>query len=86
MNMSEEKLQAILDKLDVIISILKKEMVVEKTITKTGKLGKVKHKISDKPCRTCGKLISWDGYDKDSRPYPLHVDEDGYEIEGCYKK
>ena len=60
----------------------------EKVITKTDYLhpkpkGK-RHKIANNPCKRCGGLISWDGYDKETRPYPLHVDEEGYEVEGCY--
>ena len=43
-----------------------------------------RHKIANNPCKRCGGLISWDGYDKETRPYPLHVDEEGYEVEGCY--
>ena len=50
--------------------------------TATTNKGK-KHKIADKPCRKCGGLISWEGYGPE-RPYPLHVDEEGYEVEGCY--
>ena len=51
------------------------------TTTNKGK----KHKIADKPCQRCGGLISWDGYNKETRPYPLHVDEEGHEIESCYQ-
>ena len=41
------------------------------------KLDAVKHKISNKPCRTCGGFISWDGFDKADPTPPLHVNKDG---------
>ena len=36
--------------------------------------GKV-YKIANKPCNTCGGLISWDL--RPERVFPLHVNEDG---------
>ena len=33
--------------------------------------------IADKGCNRCGGKITWDNYDKETQPYPDHVDEDG---------
>ena len=33
--------------------------------------------IGKKGCNKCGGKITWDLYDKDTHPYPDHVDEDG---------
>ena len=35
------------------------------------------YKIADKGCNKCGGKITWDNYDKETQPYPDHVDEDG---------
>ena len=36
-----------------------------------------KYKIADKGCNKCGGKITWDNYNKETQPYPDHVDEDG---------
>ena len=36
-----------------------------------------KYKISDKGCNRCNGKITWDLYDKETHPYPDHIDEDG---------
>ena len=33
--------------------------------------------IADKGCNRCGGKITWDKYDKETHPYPDHVNEDG---------
>jgi len=33
--------------------------------------------IGKKGCNKCGGKITWDNYDKETHPYPDHVDEDG---------
>ena len=33
--------------------------------------------IADKGCNKCGGKITWDNYNKETQPYPDHVDEDG---------
>ena len=36
-----------------------------------------KYTIADKGCNRCGGKITWDNYDKETQPYPDHVNEDG---------
>ena len=38
-----------------------------------------KYTISNKKCRECGGLISWDAYP--STQYPIHVDSEGNKID-----
>ena len=36
------------------------------------------------PCKKCGGVITWDNYDKETHPYPDHINEDGeLIIDGC---
>lgn len=62
-----------IEKLEVTEEVVKPK----KLSRSTKKLDAVKHKISNKPCRTCGGFISWDGFDKADPTPPLHVNKDG---------
>lgn len=62
------------------VKVIKKELNRAKHVDETKT-----YKIANNPCKRCGELISWDGYDKETRPYPLHVDAEGHEIESCYE-
>ena len=42
------------------------------------------YKIADGSCNRCNGLISWDDYDKETHPYPTHIDSSGNELpDGC---
>lgn len=56
---------------------VRKERILVKEEKATGKKAL---KISSTRCKYCGGLISWQGYDKVDHPYPVHVDENGYQI------
>ena len=82
-------LKAIYNKLCDIEKIFQIKEVVSKTLAD---FSKVKNKessgkkmpttigeytIADKGCNRCGGKITWDNYDKETQPYPDHVDENG---------
>lgn len=44
----------------------------------------IKYEVGKKPCQRCGGKITWDNYNKETHPYPDHLDEDGEIIpSGC---
>jgi len=56
--------------------ILKKKAENKKSEESSGE-EKESYKIAPGPCKTCGGLISWDGFLKGKGMHPKHVNEDG---------
>ena len=85
----------LIDKVDEIVDWIATRKVVEKTLADFSKEPKAKRQydkpmpkkigdwiIAKKGCNSCNGNITWDNYNKETHPYPDHVNERG-ELVDC---